>query len=119
MFSLLHDIYTVVFLIAGFFFLAVGTVGLIRLPDVFTRMHATAKCDTLGVGLVIFSILFRQSTTQDVVKLLFMAVFLWIISPTTAHVVARAARAHGVRPARGTFWIDRSESYLEKEYDAG
>jgi multicomponent Na+:H+ antiporter subunit G len=119
MLRIILDIFTVVLLLAGFFFLAVGTVGLIRLPDVYTRMHATSKCDTLGVGLVVCALVFRFSTLGDVSKLLLAGLFLWIISPTTAHVVARAARAHGVRPVRGTFWIDRSESYINKEFDEG
>lgn len=120
MLRIVLDVYTVLMLIGGLFFLAAGTIGLIRLPDLFTRMHATSKCDTMGIGMVLLGIVPRLSNLADVTKILSILVFLWVISPTTAHTVARAARAHGVKPVKGTFWIDRSGGHVgEREEDEG
>jgi len=54
--SVLRDLISLTFMVGGLFFFFVGTVGLIRLPDVLTRMHATTKCDTLGAGLIVVGV---------------------------------------------------------------
>ena len=74
----------------GVFFFAVGTIGLIRLPDTYTRMHATTKCDTLGVGLVLFSLALQSGFTLDTAKLALIVVFIWVTNPTATHVIAKA-----------------------------
>lgn len=84
-------------LCGGLFFLFVGTVGLLRLPDVFNRLHATTKCDTLGAGLILLS-LALQSTLAVGVRLLLLALFILITNPTAAHVIARAAYKTGIKP---------------------
>jgi len=75
----------------GLFFLFTGTVGLNRMPDVFTRMHATTKCDTVGVGLIIMGLLLRAGTWANAVKLILVLAFMWISSPTVSHLVGQAA----------------------------
>lgn len=84
----------------GVFFLAVGVIGLLRLPDVFTRLHATTKCDTLGAGLVLLA-LALQSDAAGAVKLVLITLFIWITNPTGAHVIARSAWVMGYKPVRG------------------
>ncbi|MBS3937882.1 MAG: monovalent cation/H(+) antiporter subunit G [Peptococcaceae bacterium] len=80
----------VVFILAGLFFFAAGTLGLIRFPDVLTRMHATTKCDTLGAGLILVGLMFFPGTVYLRLKLAVIIVFLWIANPTAAHYMARA-----------------------------
>ncbi len=75
---------------AGLFFFASGTVGLLRFPDVFTRMHATTKSDTLGAGLVLLGLAFFPGDIYLKLKLMLVVVFLWISNPTAAHYMARA-----------------------------
>lgn len=75
---------------AGVFFILAGTVGLLRFPDVLSRMHATTKCDTLGAGLILFGLMFFPGTYYFKVKLLLVIVFLWITNTTGAHYMARA-----------------------------
>ncbi|MBT9157798.1 MAG: Na(+)/H(+) antiporter subunit G [Firmicutes bacterium] len=80
----------VAFILAGLFFFAAGTLGLIRFPDVLTRMHATTKCDTLGAGLILVGLMFFPGTVYLRLKLAVIIVFLWIANPTAAHYMARA-----------------------------
>jgi len=98
--NLLFDLISLISLIGGLFFLFVGTVGLLRLPDVFNRLHATTKCDTLGAGLVLFS-LALQSVPIVGIRLVLVVVFIIITNPTAAHVIARAAYKTGNRPIVG------------------
>jgi len=84
-------------LCGGLFFLFVGTVGLLRLPDVFNRLHATTKCDTLGAGLILLS-LALQSTAAVGIRLILLALFILITNPTAAHAIARAAYKTGITP---------------------
>ncbi len=93
-----NEILTVVFLIAGFFFLMVGTVGVIRLPDFFSRMHAVGKCDTLGVLLSVIALIIYEGFSFVALKLVFVWVFLLIANPTATHVFCRAAIRSGLKP---------------------
>jgi len=78
-----------VFLFAGLFFFAAGTLGLLRFPDVFTRMHATTKCDTLGAGLMLTGLMFFPGDIFLRLKLLLIIAFIWLTNPTAAHYIAR------------------------------
>lgn len=89
-------------LVAGTFFLLTGTVGILRMPDVYTRMHVAAKSDTLGAGLWLVGLAVIANDPTTVVKLLFLVVFVWITSPTAAHCMARAAYRSGVAAKPGT-----------------
>ena len=79
------------FLLSGLFFFIVGIVGLLRMPDVYTRLHATTKCDTLGVSLIMIGIIIGQGLTMVNLKLLLVIIFIWVTTPTAAHAIARAA----------------------------
>lgn len=87
----LKDVVVLVFLGAGTFFFAVGILGLIRLPDVFSRMHATAKSDTLGAGLILAALILHfglQTVTLEIAAIL---LFIVITTPAATHIIARAA----------------------------
>ena len=75
---------------SGFFFL-VGTVGLIRLPDVFSRMHATTKSDTLGAGLAIVALIVYRGFEPVSLKLLLILIFIYVTNPVAAHIIGKAA----------------------------
>lgn len=78
-------------MIGGLFFLTVGTIGLLRFPDVFTRAHSAAKCDTLGAILCLTSLMIYSGFTFSSVKLLLTIIFLWITAPTATHIIAKSA----------------------------
>jgi multicomponent Na+:H+ antiporter subunit G len=91
------DVISIISLVGGLFFLFVGTVGLLRLPDVYNRLHATTKCDTLGAGLLLLSLALQSSLAVGI-RLVLLAVFILITNPTAAHVIAKAAYKIGVKP---------------------
>jgi len=90
MLEIVMNSFGVGFIAAGVFFFAAGTLGLIRFPDVLTRMHATTKCDTLGAGLILVGLMFFPGTIYLRLKLAIIIIFLWIANPTAAHYMARA-----------------------------
>lgn len=87
---MIRDILTVLFLAGGIFFFYVGTIGLIRFPDTFTRAHAAAKCDTLGAALSLFALVIYDGISFSSVKLIVTIMFLWITNPTATHLIAKA-----------------------------
>lgn len=80
----------VALVVAGVFFLFMGTVGLLRFPDCYTRMHAAGKCDTLGSLLVVTG-LALHAPPLTAIKILFVSVFIFLTGPTSTHAIARAA----------------------------
>jgi multicomponent Na+:H+ antiporter subunit G len=86
---------TIVF---GLFFMFVGSIGLIRLPDFYTRLHATSKTDTLGIGLIFIGLMFFAGPTQATLKLLLIIAFIFFTSPVSAHAIAKAAYKSGLKP---------------------
>ena len=84
--------------IGGAFFLLVGSIGLIRLPDFFSRNHATGKSDTLGIMLVIFGMMLIEGFTLNSAKLCFVLIFVFLTNPTGTHALANAALRIGLKP---------------------
>jgi multicomponent Na+:H+ antiporter subunit G len=84
--------------IIGAFFLLVGGIGLIRLPDFYSRNHATGKSDTLGIMLVILGMIFIEGLTLNSAKLFFIFIFVFLTSPTGTHALANAAFQSGLKP---------------------
>jgi len=76
----------------GSFFVIVGCLGLIRMPDRYTRMHAASVTDTLGAGLVLFGLLVQSGGILVAAKLVTLGLLIFFASPTATHALARAAR---------------------------
>jgi multicomponent Na+:H+ antiporter subunit G len=85
-------------LMAGGLFSVVGAVGLLRLPDFYTRMHAASLIDTLGAGLILLGLMLQAGASLVAVKLLMVGVLIFFASPTATHALARAAMVRGLRP---------------------
>lgn len=82
----------------GLFFTFVAAVGLIRMPDIYTRAHATSKADTLGTVLTLAGVAVAFQSGVPRVKLLLLAIFMLITSPTATHAITRAAYDQGIEP---------------------
>jgi len=82
----------------GLFFILTGVVGILRLPDFYTRLHAMGKCDTLGVGLMVAGLALQPGIPHHSLKMLLILVFVGLASPTTAHALGRAALKAGLKP---------------------
>ena len=85
-------------LLGGAFFLLTGSLGMVRLPDVFTRMHAAGMTDTMGAGMILVGLAVYNGADLVTVRLLLILAFLWFTSPIATHAVAKAALAGGLRP---------------------
>lgn len=87
-----------IFIVIGLFFMVVGAVGLIRLPDFYTRAHAGGKCDTLGVGMMLIGFILYEGMSLVAVKLLLLVIFTYITLPTAIHALVHFARVCGIEP---------------------
>ena len=98
------DIVTIasaILLLVGSVFTLIGSIGIVRMPDVFTRLHAAGITDTLGAAGVLLGLVLKAGFSLLLVKLLLMLVFLLLLNPTACHALARAA-LHGLRRP----WMD-------------
>lgn len=76
----------------------VGALGLLRMPDLFTRMHAASLVDTAGAGFVLLGLALQAGLTLVAVKLAIIGLLIFFTSPTATHALARAALYRGVKP---------------------
>lgn len=95
---MLIDAASWVLLLIGGAFCVIGAVGLLRMPDFFTRMHAASIVDTLGAAFILLGLMLQAGPTLVTVKLVAIGVLLFFTSPVATHALARAALARGVEP---------------------
>lgn len=84
--------------LAASFFAVIAAIGLLRLPDVYTRVHAAGKTETLTALLALTAAGFSIGMDMALFKLAFLLLFLFMTSPTAAHAIARAAMDQGLAP---------------------
>ena len=93
-----------VLLVSGVFFFAIGTIGILRLPDFYSRLHAAGKCDTLAATLTVSAIaLFnlQELSLASILtswKVFFIVFFIFMASPAATHAITKAALIVGVEP---------------------
>jgi multicomponent Na+:H+ antiporter subunit G len=87
-----------ILIVLGSGFCVIGALGLLRMPDFFTRMHAASLIDTLGAWLLLLGMMLQAGFSLITVKLVFIVLLLFFTSPTATHALARAARARGLEP---------------------
>jgi multicomponent Na+:H+ antiporter subunit G len=88
-------------LLAGGFFCIVGGIGIIRMPDFYTRMHAVSVTETLGAGLILLGLILQAGFSLVTAKLLMVGLLIFFTSPTATHALARAALGRGLEPLLG------------------
>jgi multicomponent Na+:H+ antiporter subunit G len=86
-------------ILLGSFFTIVGALGLVRMPEVFTRMHAASVTDTVGVGFLIFGMSVQAGLSLVTLKLLFLLLLFVFTVPVVTHALAQACLHEGVKPA--------------------
>lgn len=96
--SLVIDLISWAMLLGGGLFCIVGAIGLLRMPDFYTRMHAASVTDTLGAVLILGGLMLQAGFTLVAAKLLIIGMLLFFASPTASHALARAAMARGLEP---------------------
>ncbi|WP_276255756.1 monovalent cation/H(+) antiporter subunit G [Halomontanus rarus] len=95
-------------IVVGSFFLTVGTIGLLRLPNVYNRMHATSKPTTLGTAAIFLAGFVSFGPGDEGLTALIGIVFLLLTVPTGAHMIARSAERIGVPFLGSVTWPDES-----------
>lgn len=92
------DVLGGVLLLAGSLAVIAGGIGVLRLPDVYTRLHGAAITDTLGALLVLSGLAVHAGWSLVTVKLAMILLFLWLTTPVASHALARAAMARKIEP---------------------
>ena len=86
-------------ILLGSFFTISGALGLVRMPEVFTRMHAASVIDTLGVGFLILGMCLQAGFSIVCLKLLFLLLLFVFTAPVVTHALAQACLHAGIEPA--------------------
>ena len=86
------------FLILGSFFILTGALGLLRMPDIYTRLHSAGIVDTMGAGLIVVGLMIEAGVSQIALKLLLIPAFLFFTTPTASHALSHAAFTAGIKP---------------------
>ena len=96
--QLLISVLSGCFILLGLLALLIGALGLLRLPDVYCRIHAVGMIDTAGASFIILGLAIHEGVSLVTVKLLFIGIFLFFTSPIATHAVAQVAHKSGVVP---------------------
>lgn len=96
--SELYEILAWACLLIGSFFIVVGAIGVLRMPDFFTRLHAASLTDTMGAGLIIGALMIESGWTLNFVRLFLILFFLMFTSPVATHALSHAALLQGLKP---------------------
>jgi len=92
------ELLSVFLILCGAFFFLAGTVGILRFPDAYTRLHALTKADTLGLGFVVLGLVVRAGPGLVMFKLALIWTLAAVASASIAHLIAEAAHRQGLRP---------------------
>lgn len=107
--SMIAEYLSWIFLFAGSFFYFVGAVGIVRMPDVFSRMHAASVSDTLGAVLILIGLMLQAGLSLVLAKLAIILLIILYTGPVATHALARAARFAGVQPILAADGISKGE----------
>lgn len=105
---------TFFFVCIGSFFIFIAAVGILKMPDVFLRMHAATKAGTLGCGLILFGATIYFLNYQVTIEAFLTIIFIYITAPIASHLIARSAYAQRVKLSKDTI-IDELETYYKKQ----
>lgn len=98
----IEQIVAAILLVAGSLFAAIAGLGVLRLPDLYTRMHAASKAGAVGAGLILLGVAFAALDYAVVLRSVLGILFLLLTTPVSAHLLARSALRAGVKPASAT-----------------
>lgn len=96
--STLLDFASWVLLAAGGLFCVVGALGMLRMPDFYTRVHAASVVDTVGAGLVLLGLMLQAGAVLVALKLMVIGLLIFFTSPVATHALAKAALGRGLEP---------------------
>lgn len=94
----IQSAFSIVLIVLGIIFMLAGSIGMLRLPDFYTRTHAVSMSDMLGIISVILGLVIYEGPTQSGLKLILIILFVALANPVGIHALARAAYKKGVKP---------------------
>ena len=97
----------------GVLFFCIGTLGLLRFPDAYCRIHATTKCDTFGAGSILLALALYDLFSFNTLKLVLIMALIFAYSPTAGHLLARVAFRKGMVPWRKEIKITYREEQMK------
>jgi multicomponent Na+:H+ antiporter subunit G len=103
------DAITIFLLVTGTAFALLAAIAVVRMPDLYTRMHGATKCATLGVGCTVLAVAIQFADMETATAAILIVGFLFLTAPVAAHMIGRAAYRHQVPRWTGTV-IDESPS---------
>ncbi|MEO6012224.1 MAG: monovalent cation/H(+) antiporter subunit G [Devosia sp.] len=104
-----------ILLLLGSLFCTVAALGILRFPDIYTRLHAASKAGPLGAGLILLAVAFASEDWAIASRCVLGVLFLVATTPLSAHLLARAALRSGVAPDSRTSIDDYDESHTKPE----
>lgn len=88
-------------IVFGLYFLIVGSIGMLRLPNVFVRAHALSLTDSLGAVLVLGGLAVYQGFSMNFLKIMIVLILVYLLNPVISHATLRAAHRSGLRTSKG------------------
>lgn len=104
-----------ILVLGGVFFLFIAAIGVVRMPDLYNRMHATSKAGTLGVGLILVAVAVFYQELSVAARALSTLAFIVLTAPVAAHALGRASYLSGVKPSQDTY-IDELAGHYQANH---
>ena len=104
---------TILLVVLGLFFTLVSTVGVLRLPDIYSRVHTASEADTLGAGFTLAGVALALGWSTTTAKTVLLLFFIFVTNPTAAHAISRAAHEDGIQP-----WTTDDDSTDRELYES-
>jgi multicomponent Na+:H+ antiporter subunit G len=106
-----------ILLVAGGFFCFVAGVGIVRMNDIYARMHAATKAGTLGLALIALAMMITSDTPRHVLEPLFVFLFMIATAPVGSHLIGRSAFRTGVKAAPHTRREERLTEFIPEHLE--
>lgn len=113
----MNQIFVAAFMLVGCTFLLLASVGVVRMPDLFMRMSASAKAGTLGIGCLLVALILQFQERAVTTKSVLVIAFFFLMSPVAAHMIARAAYVVGVPLWKHSVSNEARDLYPRRETD--
>lgn len=117
--QLFFDILAIFFLLGGVFFMLVGAIGVVRLPDAYHRLHAASKCSTLGLMGLVLAAMCHVGTLDVITKSIAVVLFAFAATPVGSHMLAKAAHRDGAEQWKGTLSDELAEDKANADRGVG
>lgn len=109
--AVFNDLATILLIVVGALFSLLAGVGVLRMPDVFTRMHASSKAGTAGAACMFIAVAFHFANLGEVTRSILVVLFLFLTAPVAAHLIGRASYFVGTEMWKGAVRDDLKGRY--------